>query len=95
MRYLIFSDIHWNTTTSIVRTIGDIYTTRLESLVKSMNWVNYIAKDQNCAAMICAGDFFDRSDLDAQEATQRYWMKWLTMLFFMWKPRIRCGWFKI
>ena len=62
MKYLIFSDVHWSTHSSIVRSKGKKYSIRLEFLLKSMNWVNDLAMNKNCDGMICLGDFFDRSN---------------------------------
>ena len=44
MKYLIFSDCHWSTYTSILRSRGKKYSTRLEYLIESLNWVNKVAK---------------------------------------------------
>lgn len=69
MRVLIFSDVHWSATSSIVRTIADKYTLRLQLLLNSMNWVNNQAVVNNCDFMICAGDFFDRTTINDLELT--------------------------
>ena len=69
MKILLFSDVHWSTYTSIVRTRGAKYSTRLEYLIKSLNWTNKFAVDQNCSMMICAGDFFDKAIITDEEAT--------------------------
>ena len=69
MKILIFSDCHWSTNSSIVRTRGKQFSTRLEYLINSMNWLNELAIKENCGEMICAGDFMDRSTLNDEEIT--------------------------
>ena len=76
MKIFFFSDVHWNTTSSLVRQRGEKYSVRLEYLVKSMNWVNELAKKENCGAMICAGDFFDKSRISDEELTALNDIKW-------------------
>lgn len=76
MRYLLFSDVHWSTNTSIVRSRGEKYSTRLELLIKSMNWLNSLAVEQNCDAMICLGDFCDKSQLTDEEISALREIKW-------------------
>ena len=69
MKILIFSDIHWSQNTSILRKQGNKYSIRLELLVNTLNWINKIALDYKCSAMICAGDMMDRSDCNDIELT--------------------------
>lgn len=69
MKILIFSDIHWSQNTSILRKQGNKYSIRLELLVNTLNWINKIALDYKCSAMICAGDMMDRSDCSDIELT--------------------------
>lgn len=69
MKILIFSDCHWSTNSSIVRSRGQKFSTRLEFLINSMNWLNDLAIKENCEEMICAGDFMDRSTLNDEEIT--------------------------
>lgn len=76
MKILFFSDVHWNTYSSIVRKRGDIYSERLEHLIDSMNWVNEQAVAHNCDAMICAGDFFDKAQATDEEITALREIKW-------------------
>ena len=75
-KILLFTDVHWSATTSIVRGKGQTYSTRLEFLVKSLNWVNELAVEKNCDAMICLGDFFDKSQITADEITPLRDIKW-------------------
>ena len=76
MKYLLFTDVHWSLNTSIVRSKGQTYSTRLELLVKSLNWVNELAVEKNCDAMVCLGDFFDKSQITADEITPLRDIKW-------------------
>lgn len=76
MKICIYSDIHWNTSSSLIRSRGKIYSTRLEHLINSMNWVNTIAEQYNCKYMICAGDFMDRSQLNDEELTALKEISW-------------------
>lgn len=76
MKFLIFGDVHWSTYSSIVRTRGDKYSTRLINLINTINWVEKIAVEQHCDEVICLGDFFDRSDLTAEEITALNEIRW-------------------
>lgn len=76
MRTLIFGDVHWSIYSSIVRTRGEKYSSRLENLIKSMNWVEELAQSHNCNMVIGLGDFFDRSDLNAEEITALQDINW-------------------
>ena len=76
MKILFFSDVHWSTTSSIVRERGIKYSIRLERLIDSMSWVNQLAVDENCAMMICAGDMFDKPICTDEEITAIQEVKW-------------------
>lgn len=76
MKILLFSDVHWSATSSIVRTMAEKYTTRLQLLLESMNWVNNQAIIHQCDLMICAGDFFDRTTINDLELTALKDIKW-------------------
>lgn len=75
-KYCIFSDIHWSKNTSIVRSRGNKYSTRLELLIKSMNWVNELAVRESCDSMICLGDMMDKSQLIDEEISALREIKW-------------------
>lgn len=66
-KILIYTDNHFCATSSIVRGRGNKYTLRLENQIKTMEWLVDKAQENNCVAMFCCGDFFDRSDLNAEE----------------------------
>lgn len=76
MKYLIFADPHWSSYSSIVRSRGDRYSTRLENLIETINWIEFEAQKQNCDAIICLGDFFDKSELNSEEITALQEIKW-------------------
>lgn len=76
MKICVFSDTHWSKNTSIVCSRGNKYSTRLELLIKSMNWVNELAVKENCSSMICLGDFFDKSQLVDEEIEALREIKW-------------------
>lgn len=75
-KYLIYTDVHWSTYSSIVRRRGTRYSVRLENLIKSMNWVENLAISQNCDGEICLGDFFNSPVLEAEELTALQDVQW-------------------
>lgn len=66
---LICPDIHFCQNSSIIRERGEKYSARLENCIKSINWVMQTAKKENCSSIFYLGDFFNRSDLNAEEIT--------------------------
>lgn len=76
MRFVIYSDPHWSRTSSIWRGKGERFTTRLENLIQSINWVEQLAEDSAAEAIVCAGDFFDRPDLTSEEISALNEIKW-------------------
>lgn len=76
MKYLIFSDCHWSSYTSILRNRGEKFSTRLEYLIKGVNWVNQTAIERGCNAMICAGDFMDKAQCTDEELTALRSIDW-------------------
>lgn len=69
MKLMVYADPHWSVTSSIVRSRGEKYSTRLENLIKSVQWVEDTAKDRYCDAVVCLGDFFDSEQLCSEEIT--------------------------
>ena len=69
MRYLIYTDVHFSTYSSIIRSRNTVYSKRLETVVKGINWAEQIAVDRGCDEIICLGDFFNSSDLTSEELT--------------------------
>lgn len=75
-RYLIYSDVHFSKNSSIIRTIGDKYTKRLENCIQSVSWAEKYADDNNINEIICLGDFFDKPDLSSEELTALQEINW-------------------
>lgn len=76
MNILIYSDPHWSKTSSILRGRGEKYSLRLEKLIESVNWVESLASEKAVDIILCLGDFFDKSSLDAEEITALTEIKW-------------------
>jgi len=76
MKILIVGDIHWSAYSSIVRSRGDRYSTRLEYLIKSLNWVERVSAEHGCSMEVFLGDTFDKPDLTAEEITALSEVKW-------------------
>ena len=68
-KFAICADIHWSQYSSIVRSRGIHYSTRLENLISSVNWFEKLADDCNCDEVIYLGDTMDRSDMNSEEIT--------------------------
>ncbi len=83
MRVLLCGDVHWSTYSSILRSRGEYFSTRLEYLIKSLNWVEKMADEYSCDEEIFLGDFFDKPELNAEEITALSEVEWSK------KPRLR------
>ena len=68
-KILICPDIHFCQNSSIIRERGKKYSARLENCIKSINWVMDQAIKQKCSSIFYLGDFFNRSELNAEEIT--------------------------
>ena len=68
-KYLIYTDVHFCQYSSIVKKRGQKYSVRLHNLINSISWAEHLAEEENCDAVLTLGDFFDRSDLSAEEIT--------------------------
>lgn len=77
MKALIVGDIHWSQYSSILRKRGEFYSQRLENLLWSVNWVEKQAVEHRVNEIIYLGDFFDRSDLNAEELTAFRDINWV------------------
>lgn len=67
MKLLLYADPHWSVNSSIVRSRGEKYSTRLENLIETIDWVERTAEDYGCDSVICLGDFFDTAQLNSEE----------------------------
>ncbi len=76
MKLLLFTDNHFSQYSSIIRSRGEKYSLRLENQIKSLNWVNKIAEEEQCDFIVCLGDFFDKPELNAEEITALKEIKW-------------------
>ena len=76
MRALIVGDVHFSEYSSIVRGVGERYSVRLEQCIKSINWVEQMAKFHHCDRIIYLGDFFDKATLSSAELTALQEIEW-------------------
>lgn len=67
MKIGIVGDIHFCEYSSILRSRGNKFSTRLENCISSIEWAEEITK--RCDKVIYLGDFFDKSSLNASELT--------------------------
>lgn len=79
MKLLLYADPHWSSYSSIVRSRGEKYSTRLENLISSINWVERTAEAAGCSTIVCLGDFFDKSELNSEELTALQDINWSDM----------------
>lgn len=79
MKIFVVGDVHISTYSSIVRTRGEVFSTRLEYLIKSLNWCEEQAVNNGCDLMVYLGDFFDRQDANSEELTSLSFIKWNTI----------------
>lgn len=75
-KLLIYTDNHFCEKSSILNRFGRNYTVRLENQLTSLNWVEQLALEKSCDAVICLGDFFDRDFLKDIEITALTEIKW-------------------
>ena len=83
MKFLIYSDPHFCTYSSILRSRGSVFSTRLENLIQSLSWAEKQAVTNNCDAVICLGDFFDTATLTAEELTALQEITWANLPHYM------------
>ena len=76
MKYLVYTDNHFCETSSIVLKFGSKYTVRIENQLKSINWIEELAVNKHCDAVVCMGDFFNRQFLTDQEITAINDIQW-------------------
>lgn len=79
MKILCYGDTHWSLYSSIIRTRGRKYSTRLENLIQSINWAESLARETFCDMIVCLGDFFDKAELNAEEITALNELVWADM----------------
>ena len=76
MKIMIYGDVHWCESSSIIRGIGSKYSQRLENLIRSVSWVEITAQENHCDLVVMLGDFFDKSVLTAQEISALNDIEW-------------------
>lgn len=76
MNILLYTDNHFSTYSSIIRKRGEKYSVRLENQIKSLNWIEKLAEEYKCEAVIHLGDFFNNSTLTDEELTALKEVKW-------------------
>lgn len=70
--------MHISRYSSILRSRGKHFSTRLEGLVKSLSWAEQLFKEHGCEEEIFLGDTFDREELNAEEITALSEVEWNT-----------------
>lgn len=76
MKVLCVGDVHWSQNSSIVRSRGATFSTRLENLIASVNWAEDTAWNNGCSAIIYMGDFFDSTVLNSEEISALSHIQW-------------------
>ena len=76
MKVLIVGDTHVSRYSSIVRSRGEDFSSRLQQLIKSLNWVEELSAQCGCDCEIFLGDFFDKPDLNSEEITALSKIEW-------------------
>ena len=76
MKILLVGDVHFSQYSSIVRKRGEFYSKRLENCIKSLKWVEELSEQEQCDSIVYLGDFFDKSDLNAEEITALQEISW-------------------
>ncbi len=74
MKIGIIGDIHFSEYSSILRSRGEKFSTRLENCIDSINYAEDLTK--TCDLIVYMGDFFDKSSLNASELTALSNIKW-------------------
>jgi len=69
MKIFVVGDVHVSTYSSIVRSRGNIFSTRLEHIIDTLNWCEQGAYINGCDLVVYLGDFFDRQDINSEEMT--------------------------
>lgn len=82
MKILLYTDVHFSESSSIVNSLGKKYSTRLENMIKSLSWAEEQADINGCTQIICLGDFFDKPNLTSEELTALNDVKWSTKPHF-------------
>lgn len=76
MKVCIVGDIHFSSTSSIVRGRGKVFTERLENCINSIQYVEQFAENYGCDYIVYLGDFFDKETLSSEELTALQSIEW-------------------
>ena len=76
MKILVCGDVHWSTSSSIVKKRGLRYSVKLEYLIKSINYVEDLAMLKGVDKVIYLGDFFHKTTLNSEEITALNSIRW-------------------
>lgn len=76
MKICIVGDVHFSTYSSILRKRGEWYSERLENCIRSINWAENVARENNCDCIVYLGDFFDKPELNAEELAAFSEIRW-------------------
>ena len=69
MKIAICGDIHISKTSSIIKSRGEKYSTRIENCLKSINWFEEVSRKKGCKMEVFLGDTFDKPILSDEELT--------------------------
>lgn len=76
MKILLYTDVHFSTYSSIIRSRTKRFSKRLEGVIESVGWAENLALIKGCDKVICLGDFFDKPELNAEEITALQEIDW-------------------
>lgn len=76
MKILVYTDNHFCPYSSIIRSRGEKYSSRIENQIDTMNWIYEQSIKFNVDMEVCLGDFFDKNTLDAESITAINDIKW-------------------
>ena len=76
MKIAICSDIHFCQYSSILRSRGKRFSTRLENCIACINEFEQFSEENNCDLEIFCGDFFDKEVLNAEELSALKEINW-------------------
>ena len=84
MKIAVCGDIHYCVNSSVIRSRGEKYSTRIENCIKSINWFEQEITP-NCDLVVYLGDFFDSPVLNDEIITSLKDIEWNTQLvhFFL------------
>lgn len=76
MKIGICGDVHFSQFSSIIRSMGEKYSTRLENMIETLNWVEKTFVEHKVDCVVYLGDFFDKESLNSMEITALQEIEW-------------------